>query len=70
MAEDKMLTCRDCGSEYTFTSGEQEFYTERGFSDPIRCKSCRDVRKAQKSDRGGGFGGGGFERSGDRQNRW
>lgn len=61
MAQDKTLTCRDCGSEFVFTEGEQAFYTERGFSDPIRCKGCRDARKAQKSDRGGfggGFGGG------------
>ena len=62
VAEDKSMTCRDCGSEFTFTSGEQEFYTERGFSEPIRCKSCRDARKAQKTERGYGGGGGGRDR--------
>lgn len=62
MAQDKTLTCRDCGGEFVFTEGEQSFYVEHGFSEPIRCKSCRDVRKAQKADRGnsGGFGGSGF----------
>ncbi len=63
MAEDKTLTCRDCGGGFVFTAGEQEFFAQRGFSEPIRCKSCRDVRKAQKADRG-------FEQSGDRQKRW
>lgn len=68
MAEDKTLVCRDCGGEFTFTAGEQTFFVERGFSEPIRCKSCRDVRKSQKSDQGGG--GGGFDRNSGGRNRW
>ena len=28
---DKTLTCRDCGSEFIFSVGEQEFYKEKGF---------------------------------------
>src|SRR5262245_44555387 len=28
--QDKTLTCRDCGQEFTFTAGEQEFYQQRG----------------------------------------
>jgi hypothetical protein len=68
VAEDKTLVCRDCGGEFVFTAGEQTFFVERGFSEPIRCKSCRDVRKSQKSDRGGG----GFDRdsSGGGRSRW
>ncbi|HPT98842.1 MAG TPA: zinc-ribbon domain containing protein, partial [Armatimonadota bacterium] len=31
MAADKTLACRDCGAEFVFTAGEQEFYAERGF---------------------------------------
>ncbi|MDR0991803.1 MAG: zinc-ribbon domain-containing protein, partial [Ruminococcus sp.] len=30
--EDKILTCADCGNEFVFTAGEQEFYAEKGFS--------------------------------------
>lgn len=52
MAQDKELTCKDCGQSFTFTAGEQEFFQSRGFSEPIRCKTCRDVRKSQKTDRG------------------
>ncbi len=28
---DKTIVCRDCGSEFVFTVGEQEFYKEKGF---------------------------------------
>ena len=28
---DKIMTCRDCGSEFVFSVGEQEFYKEKGF---------------------------------------
>ena len=46
MYEDKTLVCKECGKEFVFTAGEQEFYAERGFqNEPQRCKSCRDTRK-------------------------
>ena len=46
MFQDKMIVCKDCGQEFTFTAGEQEFFAERGFqNEPQRCKSCRDTRK-------------------------
>lgn len=60
---DRSLTCRDCGNEFVFTAGEQDFYTSRGFSDPQRCPTCRQARKQQRNDGdsfsgGGGYGGG------------
>ena len=46
MFEDKTLKCKDCGNDFVFTAGEQEFYAEKGFqNEPQRCKACRDVRK-------------------------
>ena len=46
MYEDKTLVCKECGSEFVFTAGEQDFYAERGFqNEPQRCKACRDARK-------------------------
>ena len=49
MFEDKTLVCRDCGNEFVFTAGEQEFYSEKGFqNEPTRCKSCRDARKSSR----------------------
>ena len=47
--EDKKIVCKDCGKEFIFTVGEQEFYKEKGFeNDPVRCPECRKARKAQK----------------------
>ena len=58
---DKTLTCRDCGSEFVWTAGEQEFYQSRSLvNQPSRCPSCRQARKA--SSGGGSYGGGGYER--------
>lgn len=53
MFEDKTLTCKDCGQDFVFTAGEQEFYDSKGFAnEPQRCKDCRDARKNSiKSDR-------------------
>lgn len=64
---DRTLTCRDCGNEFTFTAGEQDFYTSRGFSDPQRCPSCRQARKSQRNggDSYGAGGGGGYSAGGD-----
>ncbi len=53
MYEDKTLICKECGAEFVFTAGEQEFYASKGFeNEPQRCKPCRDARKnAQKPER-------------------
>ena len=40
MYEDKTLVCKDCGKEFVWTAGEQEFYASRGFENqPQRCKA-------------------------------
>ena len=49
--EDKTLVCKDCGKEFLFTTRDQEFYEKMNFSDPVRCKECRDKRKAEKLKR-------------------
>jgi ssDNA-binding Zn-finger/Zn-ribbon topoisomerase 1 len=49
---DKPIICRDCGREFVFTAGEQEFYSQKGFlNDPVRCPECRRARK-QARDQG------------------
>jgi CxxC-x17-CxxC domain-containing protein len=74
---DKTLTCRDCGTNFTFTEGEQDFYGQKGYSEPVRCPDCRAAKKAARDgDRyssgsggydsggyGGYSGGGGYSRS-------
>jgi CxxC-x17-CxxC domain-containing protein len=71
MSADTTLTCRDCGQTFTFTSGEQDYYASRGYSEPGRCPDCRAARKSQRdrgssyasdgssSTYGGGYGSGG-----------
>lgn len=61
------MACVDCGQEFVFTSGEQAFYAQRGFTEaPKRCSGCRAARKAQRGagDAGGGAYGGGSDRDG------
>lgn len=54
--QDKTIVCVDCGAQFTFTAGEQEFYAQKGFSNaPTRCPSCRAARKASREG-GGGYG--------------
>ena len=61
MYTDKNLTCSDCGQEFVFTASEQDFYAQRGFTEPRRCGPCRAARKAARnSDSGGSSYGGGY----------
>jgi CxxC-x17-CxxC domain-containing protein len=62
MSADTSITCRDCGQAFTFTSGEQDFYASRGFSEPSRCADCRAARKNQRD--GGGSSSGSYGSSG------
>lgn len=32
MYQDETLICEDCGCEFVFTAGEQEFYAEKGLT--------------------------------------
>lgn len=43
---DIILVCKDCGSQFVFSAGEQAFYAEKGFDNqPVRCINCRKARK-------------------------
>lgn len=65
--EDKQLSCVDCGTEFTFSAGEQERFAQLGFTnEPKRCGPCRAAKKAAGGGNGGrgprgntGGGGGG-----------
>ncbi len=43
---EKTLNCEECGKDFIFTAGEQEFYEEKGFTPPKRCPECRAAKKA------------------------
>lgn len=55
--EDKQMTCKDCGAQFTWTASEQDFYAQKGFNNPpARCPACRRARKANQF--GNGFSSG------------
>ena len=51
------LVCRQCGDNFIFTAGEQEYYSEKGLlNEPTRCPRCRglisdDSASPQRRDR-------------------
>ena len=58
MAVDQTLRCRECGVDFIWTEGEQQFFSSKGLTNPpSRCPSCRAARKAAGMG-GGGYGGG------------
>lgn len=64
MYQDKFKECKDCGSEFTFTASEQEFFASKGFTnEPGRCPSCRAAKKAQSGYGNRGRNSGGYGRS-------
>ena len=47
--EDIILVCKDCGKEFVWTVGEQQFYKEKGFTNqPVRCLDCRRAKKSNR----------------------
>ena len=56
-SNDQRLTCADCGSEFVWSAREQDFYKEKGFQQPKRCKDCARARKEQRGGRTEGRGG-------------
>ena len=54
MFQDKTLQCRDCGTQFIFTAGEQGFYVEKGLlNEPQRCPTCRSNRRRERGGAGG-----------------
>ncbi len=52
--QDKSLQCSDCGQAFTFTSGEQEFFQTKGYTnEPKRCPSCRQNRRSERNGSSG-----------------
>lgn len=47
---DKTLTCKDCGAEFVFTEGEQQFYA-RFHKWASKMPRMQKARKAQKKKR-------------------
>ena len=69
--EDKNLTCVECNQSFTYTADDQSFHSQKGYTEPKRCASCRASRRASGggSSYGGGSGGYSSYGSGDRAPR-
>jgi CxxC-x17-CxxC domain-containing protein len=66
---DKVLHCRECGVEFVFSAGEQEFYAGRGLmNEPGRCPACR-VNRRQRMSSGEGSSEGGYSDRASRPQR-
>jgi len=54
--EEKSLQCSDCGTTFTFSAEEQEFFQSKGYTnEPKRCPACREARKADRYGSSGGY---------------
>ncbi len=49
--QDQDITCADCSRTFKFTVRDQQFYADKGFKPPKRCKSCREEAKAAREAR-------------------
>lgn len=41
--------CKDCKAQFIVSKGEQDFYKQKGFPLPRRCKECRGKRREEKN---------------------
>jgi len=47
--QDKSIQCSDCGTTFTFSAEDQEFFRSKGYTnEPKRCPSCRQARKLNR----------------------
>ena len=46
--QDRILRCVDCGAEFVWTAGEQQFFADKNFkNEPKRCKACKSKRASR-----------------------
>lgn len=44
---DRILRCKDCGTDFPFTQADQERFRQKDYEDPKRCPSCREIKKSR-----------------------
>jgi len=45
---DKIIKCKVCGNEFTWSEAEIQFYQDRKLVEPKRCPECRTKRKSDR----------------------
>ena len=54
--QNKTIQCADCGTDFSFTAEEQEFFASKGFTnEPRRCPQCRKAKKQQRRGTSGSW---------------
>ncbi|MFC2020467.1 CxxC-x17-CxxC domain-containing protein [Chloroflexota bacterium] len=52
--QDKSIQCSDCGTTFTFSVEDQEFFQSKGYTnEPKRCPECRQARKSNQFSNSG-----------------
>jgi CxxC-x17-CxxC domain-containing protein len=47
--KDKSIQCSDCGTTFTHSAEDQEFFQSKGYTnEPKRCPECRQARKSSR----------------------
>ena len=60
--QDRILRCVDCGTEFIWTAGEQQFFADKNFkNEPKRCKACK-AKRASRPAGGGDVAANGWKR--------
>lgn len=47
--QNRELTCVDCGQRFTWSADDQAFHREKGYSEPKRCKACRQAKREKRA---------------------
>ena len=51
MYVDKALTCVECDAPFSFTTEEQTYHAQKGYTnEPKRCPTCRAKRRAERDE--------------------
>ena len=54
--QDKILTCRDCAANFTFSTNQQQLYVSKGYTNqPRSCPNCRLAHDSRLGLRTGVF---------------
>jgi len=49
--QNESIQCCDCGTTFTFSTADQEFFQSKGFTNkPKRCPTCRQAKRVGKPD--------------------
>lgn len=47
--DDQQIQCMECGQTFVFSSEDQDYHAQKGYSAPKRCMVCREKRRQDKS---------------------